>query len=774
MRTPTSRIAALLILTAITAPARAGSNCIADIDASGVVGVGDLNVVLSSWAVSSIGDINGDHRTDVEDLNLVLANWGCVSRTLDGAFFEGQVLDVCLGFQFENLISTQARPAVGDFNNDGSDDILLRDGDACDGVTLHLGSPDRRLTVGSIIPLDGEFRGSVASDFNNDGLLDAAVATADNGLWLLFGAGDGSFLDPVMIDTGAHEAITLGDFDGDTHPDIATVDGVDALTLYFGDDAATFAARLTVTVGDEPIDVAAADLDDDGADDIVAANWDSADLSLILSSSMSWPAPHNTIAVGVRPHALAIADLNNDDRPDIAYSTKSTWDAEIRFNDPATSFATALTIESPTLIKALIPADIDGDRDIDLIGAGWNGNLVYHINDGTGAFTLADTPVPAAGARMRNLEAGDIDGDGTADLVASGDYLRVLYLDPQGTPDLPIPFLATINSPSIIRRTDMDSDGDLDLVIAGVGVAVYLNDNGAFTQSFTAAYPSLASGLAVADFDADGNLDLVAIAESALSFAVHYRSNGDGTFTQNFIVGGGSWPKSLDAVDIDHDGDQDLIAANSTSDDLTIWLNDGIGTLAFDRLIPIGRDARSLATADIDMDGFDDIAIAQEGDDAVLVLRGSDTDGFQSPGTPYPSANSGPMAVILQDLNRDGAPDLIVANETHQSIGVRLNSGAGTFGPMTELSGHWFRPIAVADVNGDTYPDIIASNDATAQVYLNDGAGSFTVTEDKYPIASDPRALLIFDANLDGTNDLISMGYADRILMLTPGKTPER
>ena len=134
----------------------------------------------------------------------------------------------------------------------------------------------------------------------------------------------------------------------------------------------------------------------------------------------------------------------------------------------------------------------------------------------------------------------------------------------------------------------------------------------------------------------------------------------------------------------------------------------------------------------------------------------------------------GNLAIRLQDLNRDGAPDLIVANETHQSIGVRLNSGAGTFGPMTELSGHWFRPIAVADVNGDTYPDIIASNDATAQVYLNDGAGSFTVTEDKCPIASDPRALLIFDANLDGTNDLISMGYADRVLMLTPGKTPER
>ena len=269
--------------------------------------------------------------------------------------------------------------------------------------------------------------------------------------------------------------------------------------------------------------------------------------------------------------------------------------------------------------------------------------------------------------------------------------------------------------------SDLDNDGDLDLVNGATGGAgapnnIFRNNGQGFFTDVTPA--SLATraeatrGLVTFDMDRDGDLDIFAVSGFLGSDDPKgernelYRNDGNLQFTS--ITSGAAYTaeagQGVTDTDYDGDGDIDLIVSNR-SGPLVVLRNDGgMFTQITAAGIGIDRDAASgITMADIDTDGDQDM--------------------------------------LLVDLDARG-----------ERIGYLFrNDGAGTFTRLREFTGFEGFMGGFADLDNDQDLDLVFAGDDVS--YLNDGAGGFT-TGPTVPVTGidDPRAIAF--ADIDGDGDL--------------------
>jgi hypothetical protein len=287
-----------------------------------------------------------------------------------------------------------------------------------------------------------------------------------------------------------------------------------------------------------------------------------------------------------------------------------------------------------------------------------------------------------------------------------------------------------------------------------------------------------ALSVAVADVNGDGKPDLV-VANCGSSIYCPKGTvgvllgNGDGTFQAAVTYSsGGPETTSVAVADVNGDGKPDLVVANAVAlpngdGSVGVLLGNGDGTfqtaVAYDSG---GNDAVSIAVADVNGDGKPDLVVVNEcvsgtecnyGSVAVLLGNGDGT--FQTAVIVYETSNKVfPMFAALADVNRDGKPDLLVANMAANSAGawvsVLLGNGDGTFQTAVDYDsgGNDAVSIAVADVNGDGKPDIVVANANGVGVLLGNGDGTFQ-TAVTYGSLSGPVA--VADLNGDGKPDIV-------------------
>ena len=161
----------------------------------------------------------------------------------------------------------------------------------------------------------------------------------------------------------------------------------------------------------------------------------------------------------------------------------------------------------------------------------------------------------------------------------------------------------------------------------------------------------------------------------------------------------------------------------------------------------------ALAVGDFNRDGYPDLAVANTNNNSISIYINNTVGGFLAPQS-Y-AAGNGPSKIAAADINNDGAIDIIVVNTTSNSIGVFTNNGSGAFGTMVPYTvGAAPKALSIADINNDGYLDIIVANSAdnTLTVLKNDGTGSFSVAQ-PITVGSSPCAVVLKDFDNDGAVD---------------------
>lgn len=241
--------------------------------------------------------------------------------------------------------------------------------------------------------------------------------------------------------------------------------------------------------------------------------------------------------------------------------------------------------------------------------------------------------------------------------------------------------------------------------------------------------------------------------------------NGDGTFqAAKSYSSGGFHARSISATDVDGDGKPDLLVANSCvvaypcgHGTVGVMLGNGDGTFwAAQSYDSGGGGASSIAVEDVNGDGRPDLLVANEcrADRSTCGQRGfvgvllGNGDGTFMAAQSYSSGGTDARSIAVADVNEDSHLDLLVANfcrapitkcfedpNDHPSIvGVLLGNGDGTFQPAQSYkSGHAGAvSITVGDVDGDGGPDLLVANEG-AIVLLGRFGTTTTLTSSQNP-----------------------------------------
>jgi FG-GAP-like repeat len=347
-----------------------------------------------------------------------------------------------------------------------------------------------------------------------------------------------------------------GDFDGDGDIDLAfpmskatTFDTV-AVILNNGDG--TFSSSSFYDIGGDPRDIVAGDVDLDGDLDLVIANSDSNDCSVLRNIGDGTFLPEVFFSVGASPKGVALSDVNADGLPDII-STSS--------------------IDNTVTVTL-------GDGS----GIGWTPSVTMTTNNNGGT----------GGVGPRAIIVRDLNADSLPDIVTANltsGTCTVFYNIP-GNPgqffsgDFAI-FVNVGNTPLDVQVGDVDRDGDLDLVVANrdsstVSTRLSNFSGGGitfptFNTGSNYSVPAGPIGLSLADIDNpplgfDGDLDIIVSSELASQIGVLI-NNGSGIFTLDSVYNTLVSPKAPAVGDLDSDGDIDVAVPNFSSAAVSLFFN---------------------------------------------------------------------------------------------------------------------------------------------------------------------------------------------------------
>ena len=510
----------------------------------------------------AVQDLNGDQ---VPDIVVFSAGTGTVMVMFGqgrGAFGEPKQQD-CVG--------SANHMALGDFNNDEKPDIVTLLNGSPSQVCILLGKGDGTFAAPVLSAAEQPNRGPLtAVDINGDGNLDLVTASR-----VMLGQGDGTFVkDAVLPGTEDVSALAVADINGDARLDIAMSSSSVNLLLQAPDG--TFGPEIpTYTAGVGASLVALGDLNRDGKLDVVTANDGS--VSVLLGTGAGGLAKEVGYLVGRSPAALWLVDL-------------------------------------------------DGDGALDIVTEVADGVLMGH---GDGTFTTKSGNSEGLGEPAMAL--GDVNGDGRPDLIA------ITHMwDPQASVGVRLgigdgSFASETRydagmEPAGVTIGDVDGDGTLDILVANVGidgsygsVSILLgNGDGTFVTAPALDRSSGPGWIALSDLDGNGKPDIM-FGSPFSPIPLVYLGNGDGTFGHELDTGL-HYKDTVTLADLDGDGRVDAVTTN-TDNHLSVRFGNGDGTFA--EGIEILLHAGGVAIGDLNGDGVPDVVGTNPDANAVFTLLGS-------------------------------------------------------------------------------------------------------------------------------------------------------
>ncbi len=570
----------------------------------------------------------------------------------------------------------------------------------------------------------------------------------------------------------------------------------------------SFAAKQDISANIDSTSVSLGDLNGDGKRDLVVASESASRVSVFLNTTApgaSTPtfAAKQDFTTGASPSCVSLGDLNGDGKLDMVVANSNSNTVSVFLNTTAPgattpSFAARQDFATGTNPITVAIGDLNGDGKPDLVVTNINSETVSVFLNTTapGATTpsFAAKQDFATGVWPQSVSLGDINGDGKPDLVVTNRYSNtVSVLLNTTTPGATTPSFAakqdfaTGSGPVSVRLADLNGDGKPDLVVTNRysnTVSVLLNTTTpgastpsfAFDQQFTTG--SSPGSVSVGDLNGDGRPDLAVTNYGSNTVSVLLNTTAPGATTPSFAAKQdfttGTNPGSVSVGDLNGDGKPDLAVTNWNSSTVSVLLNTTPWVSAFGiaakQDFTTGTHPESVTLGDINGDGKPDLAVANLDSNTVSVLLNTTAPGATTPSFAAKqdfTTGTYPISVSLGDLNGDGKPDLVVANETSNTVSVLLNTtapGATTpsFAAKQDFTtGEWPIAVSIRDINGDGKPDLVVANAGsdTVSVLLNTTAPGATTpsfaAKQNFSTGWSPFAVSLGDLNGDGKSDLV-------------------
>src|SRR5215471_7298327 len=399
--------------------------------------------------------------------------------------------------------------------------------------------------------------------------------------------------------------------------------------------------------------------------------------------------------------------------------------------------------------KTIVAADFDGDGYMDIAVGGSTLAVMYGSSDWSpGRFDVVSS------GTVTDLISADIDGDGLPDLVfaapassnplqrSAGVYVQLshgrAFTEPQQ--------LST--STGLLTSGDLNGDGRADLLIAGADLTVLVsNAAGQYSVRTLASAPFRASygRPAIADFNADGKLDLAVVAPSDQSILM-YAGTGDGSFRSPVSRKGAC--TSVIASDLNRDGWLDVLLFGGCAPQ--VLLGDGKGSFSTG---PYFSDSNafpdSAAIADVNGDCLPDFIGSYQNFNLIGIRYGKGDGRFET--SQYRPVGPQPAGFAAADLDEDGRVDLAIVNSSG-SVSLQLNTatlGGLSFRATVLPLATNYTSLTSGDFNGDGLPDLAVLGRLTIEVFLRRSDGTFA-SAGRTELVTVADRIIALDVNRDG------------------------
>jgi hypothetical protein len=352
-----------------------------------------------------------------------------------------------------------------------------------------------------------------------------------------------------------------------------------------------------------------------------------------------------------------------------------------------------------------------------------------------------------------------------------------LFAQAQGPP------ITIAGAPNNIRVGDMNKDEKSDLVVASGQartITVMLGDGATgvgFRKAGTEVTVSDSPGeMALGDLNGDTNLDVAFVTHDSYGVTI-LLGDGKGGLTVSanspIKMKQGQQPHThgLAMADLNRDGKLDLVIVNNADNDLSVALGDGRGNFSIAPGSPfaVGPSPYPLAIGDVNNDGHPDLVATTTATGpqraqqlpfsrALTLLLADGRGGFRR--SQLPLRTGQPWFVVIGDVNGDRKPDLMATHHEQNELTVLLGDGAGNFKEQSASPfdfGHQAWQMVLTEVNRDGKPDVIAAGGSGVGVMLGDGQGGFSrAPHSPFVTGNDTWRLATGDVNGDGKPDVIT------------------
>jgi hypothetical protein len=355
--------------------------------------------------------------------------------------------------------------------------------------------------------------------------------------------------------------------------------------------------EVSIAVGKGPKFIAATDLNHDGKVDLVVANADSENISVLLGDGKGHFQQANgpPVPAGHLPNDIAVADMNHDGSVDLVIANHQSPYITILLGDCKGGFrpspGSPFDVHSNPHPHGVAVGAFSGAANLDIVTDSWGNNQIELLRgNGRGGLMLPGKFFRVGHRPYERLRSADFNGDGLPDVVTTNlddDTVSVLlgdgnggFREAPGSPD------AAGGKPWELAIDDFDKDGNPDLAIIPyerdlpaaqrAAVTVLLGDGKGSFSAMPGPPLSLdgchgPSSVATGDLDGDGDPDIVVLCAESRNLAI-FRSNAGKGFTRSNYPTPGGWG-AVAVADLDADGKADIITANPDGGTITIYFS---------------------------------------------------------------------------------------------------------------------------------------------------------------------------------------------------------